>query len=45
MSIQAIRDWAKANPSRLQALLERNESYVFFKNDPQDIYFLLFFFT
>ncbi|GJJ80068.1 murein transglycosylase A [Pasteurella canis] len=34
MSIQAIRDWAKANPSRLQALLERNESYVFFKNDP-----------
>lgn len=34
MSIQAIRDWAKANPSRLQALLERNESYVYFKNDP-----------
>ncbi|TDQ59726.1 membrane-bound lytic murein transglycosylase A [Mesocricetibacter intestinalis] len=34
MSIQAIRDWAKANPSRLQALLERNQSYVFFKNDP-----------
>ncbi|MGY4677290.1 murein transglycosylase A [Pasteurella sp. P03HT] len=34
MSIKAIRDWAKANPSRLQALLERNESYVFFKNDP-----------
>ncbi len=22
------------NPSRLQALLERNESYVYFKNDP-----------
>lgn len=34
MSIQAIRDWAKANPSRLQSLLERNPSYVFFKNDP-----------
>ncbi|VEI58228.1 membrane-bound lytic murein transglycosylase A [Pasteurella multocida] len=34
MSIQAIRDWAKANPSRLRTLLERNESYVFFKNDP-----------
>lgn len=34
MSIQAIRDWAKRNPSRLQGLLERNPSYVFFKNDP-----------
>ncbi|PJG82558.1 murein transglycosylase A [Caviibacterium pharyngocola] len=34
MSIQAIRDWANANPSRLQGLLERNPSYVFFKNDP-----------
>ncbi|MBN6712295.1 murein transglycosylase A [Haemophilus haemoglobinophilus] len=34
MSIQAIKDWAKANPSRLQALLERNPSYVFFKKDP-----------
>ncbi len=34
MSIQAIRDWAKRNPSRLQSLLERNPSYVFFKNDP-----------
>lgn len=34
MSIQAIRDWGKANPSRVQSLLERNESYVFFKNDP-----------
>lgn len=34
MSIQAIKDWAKANPSRLQKLLERNPSYVYFKNDP-----------
>ncbi len=34
MSIQAIREWANRNPSRLQALLERNQSYVFFKNDP-----------
>jgi len=34
MSIQAIRDWANANPSRVQGLLERNPSYVFFKNDP-----------
>lgn len=34
MSIQAIRDWAARNPSRLQGLLERNPSYVFFKYDP-----------
>ena len=34
MSIQAIREWGKANPSRVQELLERNPSYVFFKNDP-----------
>ncbi|QPB42950.1 murein transglycosylase A [Rodentibacter haemolyticus] len=34
MSIQAIRDWGSANPSRVQSLLERNPSYVFFKNDP-----------
>ena len=34
MSVQAIRDWAARNPSRLQGLLERNPSYVFFKHDP-----------
>lgn len=34
MSIQAIREWGKRNPNRLQGLLERNASYVFFKNDP-----------
>ncbi|OBX07961.1 murein transglycosylase [Gallibacterium salpingitidis] len=34
MSVQAIKDWAQRNPSRLQGLLERNESYVFFKNVP-----------
>ncbi|OOF71154.1 murein transglycosylase A [Rodentibacter caecimuris] len=34
MSIQAIRDWGHRNPSRVQSLLERNPSYVFFKNDP-----------
>ncbi|QEH17527.1 murein transglycosylase A [Histophilus somni] len=34
MSIQAIKNWAMENPSRLQALLERNPSYVFFKKDP-----------
>lgn len=34
MSVQAIKDWAARNPSRLQGLLERNLSYVFFKNVP-----------
>lgn len=34
MSILAIREWAKRNPSKVQQLLERNPSYVFFKNDP-----------
>ena len=34
MSIQAIREWGNHNPSRVQSLLERNSSYVFFKNDP-----------
>ncbi|MBV7387384.1 murein transglycosylase A [Pasteurellaceae bacterium TAE3-ERU1] len=34
MSVQAIKDWAARNPERLQGLLERNPSYVFFKNVP-----------
>ncbi|EFX91819.1 murein transglycosylase A [Actinobacillus ureae] len=34
MSIQAIREWGERNPHRVQGLLERNPSYVFFKNDP-----------
>lgn len=34
MSIQAIREWGKKYPHRVQSLLERNESYVFFKQDP-----------
>lgn len=34
MSIQAIREWGQRNPHRVQALLERNPSYVFFKQDP-----------
>lgn len=34
MSVQAIREWGQRNPSRVQGLLERNPSYVFFKNDP-----------
>lgn len=34
MSTQAIKQWAKRNPSRLQALLEKNQSYVYFREDP-----------
>lgn len=34
MSIQAIRDWGARNPHRLQALLERNRSFVYFRYDP-----------
>lgn len=34
MSVQAIREWGERNPNRVQGLLERNPSYVFFKNDP-----------
>lgn len=33
MSIQAIKQWAARNPSRLQSLLERNQSYVYFRED------------
>lgn len=34
MSTQAIKQWAAHNPSRLQSLLERNQSYVYFREDP-----------
>lgn len=34
MSIQAIREWGAKNPHRLQSLLERNRSFVYFKHDP-----------
>lgn len=34
MSIQSIKEWADRNPSRLQSLLERNQSYVYFREDP-----------
>lgn len=34
MSTQAIKQWAAHNPSRLQNLLERNQSYVYFREDP-----------
>jgi membrane-bound lytic murein transglycosylase A len=33
-SMQAIRDWARANPDRLSALLDENPSYVFFREIP-----------
>ncbi|MDP8171108.1 murein transglycosylase A [Pasteurella skyensis] len=33
MSIKAIREWGHQHPERVQTLLERNPSYVFFKND------------
>lgn len=34
MSTQAIKEWAARNPARLQSLLERNQSYVYFRQDP-----------
>lgn len=34
MSTQAIKQWAAHNPHRLQSLLERNQSYVYFREDP-----------
>ncbi len=33
-SMQAIRDWARANPDGLRALLDENPSYVFFREIP-----------
>ncbi|PJG85818.1 murein transglycosylase A [Conservatibacter flavescens] len=33
MSMQAIKEWGERNPSRFRELLERNQSYVFFKRD------------
>ncbi|VTU08502.1 murein transglycosylase A [Actinobacillus indolicus] len=34
MSVQAIREWGARNPHRLQSLLERNRSFVYFRHDP-----------
>ena len=34
MSVQAIREWGAKNPHRLQALLENNRSFVYFRYDP-----------
>ncbi len=33
-SMQGIKAWARANPSRLRELLDRNPSYVFFQEKP-----------
>ncbi|MCW5623720.1 MAG: MltA domain-containing protein [Burkholderiales bacterium] len=33
-SMQGIKDWGKRNPDRLQALLDENPSYVFFRELP-----------
>ena len=33
-SMQGIQDWARANPARLQGLLDANPSYVFFREVP-----------
>lgn len=33
-SMQGIQAWARANPSRVEALLNRNPSYVFFREMP-----------
>lgn len=35
VSKQSILNWAKRNPNRVQSLLERNASYVYFRNDPK----------
>lgn len=32
ISLQSIRAWLKANPSRAQALMDKNKSYVFFRS-------------
>lgn len=36
-SMAGIKQWAKANPDRLQALLNQNPSYVFFKELPKGL--------
>lgn len=36
-SMAGIKQWARANPDRLQALLNENPSYVFFKELPQGL--------
>lgn len=36
-SMQGIKAWAKANPARLQELLNQNASYVFFRQLPPNL--------
>ncbi len=36
-SMQGIKEWAEKNPAKLQALLEQNPSYVFFRELPNDL--------
>ncbi len=36
-SMQGIKEWARANPSRLKELLNHNASYVFFRELPADL--------
>ena len=35
-SMQGIQAWARSNPAKVQALLNENPSYVFFRNLPTD---------
>ena len=35
-SMQGIQNWARNNPAKVQALLNENPSYVFFRNLPTD---------
>ncbi|MDX6750511.1 MltA domain-containing protein [Geminicoccaceae bacterium 1502E] len=35
VSLQTIREWLKANPSKAQEIMERNRSYVFFSVKPE----------
>ena len=35
VSMQSIRDWAKQNPQQVEALLDSNPSYVFFRALPE----------
>jgi membrane-bound lytic murein transglycosylase A len=34
VSLQSIRDWLKANPTRAQSVMETNRSYTFFAESP-----------
>ena len=36
LSMQRIRSWAKANPSKVKAALAQNPSYIFFEERKSD---------